>query len=300
MFRGREQAHPERGEALLRKLADELAELGTIEQQPNQEGRNMTMVLAPVKAAPVKAPSEDDAAVPAAASPVEGDAGSSRRRNAGRAGRQRLRRRKQVGSRERRARRIARKEAIAFPRDGLSDGAIRLRPPGDADAGWIAESVVTRRSRRWTRVPSPYTKDDAFGWIALAESMAREGGAYNLVITAAEDGGRLGSVGLEVHDDPAPHGELGYWVAAPARGRGVATRAVRLLASWALEQLALPFVEIHVLPANTASQAVARRAGFEPAGQRLLPFRGRVEEFDIYVLRSGETTGAAVAGRPVA
>jgi translation initiation factor IF-3 len=50
MFRGREQAHPERGEALLRKLAGELAELATIEQQPNQEGRNMTMMLAPVKA----------------------------------------------------------------------------------------------------------------------------------------------------------------------------------------------------------------------------------------------------------
>jgi translation initiation factor IF-3 len=52
MFRGREQAHPERGEALLRKLAGELAELATIEQEPNQEGRNMTMMLAPVKARP--------------------------------------------------------------------------------------------------------------------------------------------------------------------------------------------------------------------------------------------------------
>jgi translation initiation factor IF-3 len=50
MFRGREQAHPERGEALLRKLAGELAELAVIEQEPNQEGRNMTMMLAPVKA----------------------------------------------------------------------------------------------------------------------------------------------------------------------------------------------------------------------------------------------------------
>ena len=52
MFRGREQAHPERGEALLRKLAGELAELATIEQEPNQEGRNMTMMLAPVKPSP--------------------------------------------------------------------------------------------------------------------------------------------------------------------------------------------------------------------------------------------------------
>jgi translation initiation factor IF-3 len=51
MFRGREQAHPERGEALLRKLADEVSEFGTIEQEPNQEGRNMTMLMAPVRGA---------------------------------------------------------------------------------------------------------------------------------------------------------------------------------------------------------------------------------------------------------
>jgi translation initiation factor IF-3 len=58
MFRGREQAHPERGEALLRKLAGEVAELATIEQEPNQEGRNMTMMLAPVKAVPRRAEPE--------------------------------------------------------------------------------------------------------------------------------------------------------------------------------------------------------------------------------------------------
>jgi translation initiation factor IF-3 len=50
MFRGREMAHPERGEVLLRKVAEEIAEFGTVEQQPNQEGRNMTMVVAPVRA----------------------------------------------------------------------------------------------------------------------------------------------------------------------------------------------------------------------------------------------------------
>ena len=69
MFRGREQAHPERGEALLRKLAGELAELAVIEQQPNQEGRNMTMMLAPVKASPNSRRPED---VPAEAVSAEG------------------------------------------------------------------------------------------------------------------------------------------------------------------------------------------------------------------------------------
>jgi len=49
MFRGRETTHPERGEQLLMRLAEDVADLGTIEQRPNLDGRNMTMVLGPVK-----------------------------------------------------------------------------------------------------------------------------------------------------------------------------------------------------------------------------------------------------------
>jgi translation initiation factor IF-3 len=50
MFRGREQAHPERGTALLQKLAGELSEFAVVEQTPLQDGRNMTMMLGPSKA----------------------------------------------------------------------------------------------------------------------------------------------------------------------------------------------------------------------------------------------------------
>jgi translation initiation factor IF-3 len=50
MFRGREQAHPERGTALLEKLAGELSDYAVVEQTPLQDGRNMTMMLAPSKA----------------------------------------------------------------------------------------------------------------------------------------------------------------------------------------------------------------------------------------------------------
>ena len=49
MFRGREVTHPERGVALLNKLAEELAEIATVDQRPNLDGRNMTMLLGPSK-----------------------------------------------------------------------------------------------------------------------------------------------------------------------------------------------------------------------------------------------------------
>ncbi len=51
MFRGREQSHPERGRDLLMRLAEDVKDLGQVEAPPLQDGRNMTMVLAPTKQA---------------------------------------------------------------------------------------------------------------------------------------------------------------------------------------------------------------------------------------------------------
>ncbi len=63
MFRGREQAHPERGRALLQKLFEDLGGLGVVESAPLQEGRNMSMLLAPSKEARA---AEEAAAAPEA------------------------------------------------------------------------------------------------------------------------------------------------------------------------------------------------------------------------------------------
>ncbi len=74
MFRGRETTHPERGEALLMRLADDVAELGAVEQRPSLDGRNMTMVLAPTRHEGM-----DDAA---AADDTASQGGSRRKREA--------------------------------------------------------------------------------------------------------------------------------------------------------------------------------------------------------------------------
>jgi len=60
MFRGRETTHPERGRDLLMRLAEDVKEIGAIEQQPLLDGRNMTMVLGPTKNAGVKRNAEDE------------------------------------------------------------------------------------------------------------------------------------------------------------------------------------------------------------------------------------------------
>jgi len=66
MFRGREVAHPERGEIILNRLAEELGELAIVEQRPQQDGRNMTMMLGPSKVAGAdEAENGDGATAPA-------------------------------------------------------------------------------------------------------------------------------------------------------------------------------------------------------------------------------------------
>jgi translation initiation factor IF-3 len=67
MFRGRETTHPERGERLLTQLAEDVSEFGTMEQRPNLDGRNMTMLLAPLK--PKEGGAEDE--------PAAGDAAAA-------------------------------------------------------------------------------------------------------------------------------------------------------------------------------------------------------------------------------
>ena len=95
MFRGREVTHPERGTMILDRLAEELAEIGVVEQRPMQEGRNMTMMMAPSKAvltgtvdgephpdgdtpaAATEAPAENGAQATASAPPAENGAGAA-------------------------------------------------------------------------------------------------------------------------------------------------------------------------------------------------------------------------------
>jgi len=69
MFRGREQAHPERGRALLQKLFEDLGGIAVIESAPLQEGRNMSMLLAPSKE--VDKLAAPDEAAPAENAPTE-------------------------------------------------------------------------------------------------------------------------------------------------------------------------------------------------------------------------------------
>jgi translation initiation factor IF-3 len=80
MFRGREQAHPERGRMLLERLYDDISDLAVIEQQPEQEGRNMHTLLAPSRAAhrqeSQEAPAQPTSTEATQSEPAESEAAS--------------------------------------------------------------------------------------------------------------------------------------------------------------------------------------------------------------------------------
>ena len=125
--------------------------------------------------------------------------------------------------------------------------------------------------QRWVGVPSPYRREHAESWLARCEAQA---GAGEVVTLLAESGdGRLvGSFSLMEMARGPGYGEIGYWVAAAARGRGVASRSVALMRDWAAEALRLRTIEILVHRDNAPSRAVALRAGFADTGElRLRP-----------------------------
>jgi len=170
----------------------------------------------------------------------------------------------------------------------LSDGKIDVRPLARADIPDIVAACRDPEIPRWTRVPSPYTREDAEQFVAIAASEAAAGAGVALAVTGA--GGRLiGTIGLMDVDRERGYGELGYWTAAPARGRGAATRAVVLLRDWAQAELGLRELEICCHAENRPSQRVAERAGFADTGElRSIPRMppGRRDGYKVYAWRA--------------
>jgi RimJ/RimL family protein N-acetyltransferase len=148
----------------------------------------------------------------------------------------------------------------------LSDGEIAVRPFAAADIPALVAACQDPEIPRWTRVPSPYLREDAERFLAIASAEAAAGDGVALAIAGA--GGRLvGTIGLMEVDDATGYGEIGYWTAKEARGRGAATRAVVLLRDWAHAELGLSAIEILAHRDNRPSQLVAERAGFDDTGE---------------------------------
>lgn len=107
--------------------------------------------------------------------------------------------------------------------------------------------------------PHPYTLKDAEEYIILCQ---KQKPTQNFAITI--NGNLAGSIGMIIQSDVYSHsGELGYWVAEKYWGKGIATKAVKLIIAYAFNELKLERVFASVFDFNKASQKVLGKCDFQ-------------------------------------
>ncbi len=156
----------------------------------------------------------------------------------------------------------------------LTDGEVTLRPWSEADAGALAAAWHDSEIARRLPVPRDRSVAAARAWIAGWEQRRRRGLALDLAVVLGGAGlgaGRgpvVGEVGLARLDRRRRAALIGWWLAAGVRGRGVAARAVELVAGWALGPGGLDALVAEIDPGNRASLAVATRCSFQRVPRR--------------------------------
>lgn len=162
----------------------------------------------------------------------------------------------------------------------LSDGIILVRPYRTDDINAMYEAVresIPEVSRWMPWCHAGYSVDDASAFILAREEAWKSDREYGFGVFDAESGRFLGGVGLSFINRVHNSANLGYWVRTSAAGRGVASRATRLVARFGLEEIGLQRIEILAAVDNLASQRAAEKAGARLEGALL---RRRLRIYD--------------------
>jgi RimJ/RimL family protein N-acetyltransferase len=148
----------------------------------------------------------------------------------------------------------------------LSDGDIRLEPLTVEHAAGMDALARDQDVARFTRVPEPVP--DGFGglWVERYTRGRDDGTNAGFAIVDSESGDFLGFMALVKLNLETQEAEAGYIVASRARGRGVATRGLRLLTAWAFDELPLERIELLIDVENSPSAVVAQRCGYSREG----------------------------------
>jgi RimJ/RimL family protein N-acetyltransferase len=154
----------------------------------------------------------------------------------------------------------------------LTDGVVRLDgfTLEDVEAQLAGEDEETaRRFGWWPKRSTPETVAAAIGqWSA---EWAAAGPVRAFAVRAAATGALVGHCELRLQDAGIAH--VSYSTGRAHRGRGYASRALRLLSEWAFRAAGVERLELYAEPDNAASRGVARKAGFHEEG--LLRKQGR-------------------------
>ncbi len=186
--------------------------------------------------------------------------------------------------------RIRQSSAVAV---SLTDDVVLLRAWTSSDASFLANASKDPAVDRYNG-PMPESLPDALemidsferGWRSFDVENDPTGTAFAIVdVTSGEPVGMCGIDGWSSTDVA----QFGYWLVEAARGKGLATRAVRLMTSWLFE-LGAARVFLTIQSENSASAAVARRAGFvyENTLRAYGDWQGERKDVDVFAVLPDE------------
>jgi len=158
--------------------------------------------------------------------------------------------------------RVVGERAIVLEVPDLRCELIRLRQWQPADAPELEKAWKDPAILSDSVMPENRSLRDARKWISRTDVRRRAGLALDLVIADPRSDKLLGEVSLYRFDKPRRAAEMSWWLAAPARGRGIATRAVNLLAAWALDGR-LTAIVAEIKMSNVKSLELAARCDFD-------------------------------------
>ena len=152
-----------------------------------------------------------------------------------------------------------------------------MTPPLAPDPPLTDGSVLLRvsESRDLPAIEAGIHDPDVIRWIGLTQGSATDVIAMNRERWASgsptlsiceRDSTCIGLVWINVREADQATGWVGYWLLPRARGRGLATRAVRLVSGWALREMGVTILRLTTEPENGRSRRVAERSGFRQTG----------------------------------
>jgi RimJ/RimL family protein N-acetyltransferase len=150
---------------------------------------------------------------------------------------------------------------LRIPR--LSCPPVVLRAYDDSDVALVREASADPLITSISSVPADYSAALGRDFVQRQRAHATAGDGYSFVIApeAAPDDG-VGSIGLWLQEIPSGRASVGYWLVAGARGKGLASRALRAVVEFGFAQLGIPRLHLYIEPWNVASARTAEAAGF--------------------------------------
>jgi RimJ/RimL family protein N-acetyltransferase len=145
----------------------------------------------------------------------------------------------------------------------MTDGVVVLRKLREDDRAVVLSTFADPLVRRWLNMPAKPSDADFDSVLRTIRKGFESGDRYDYAVTEAPSDVSLGAVIASRR--PRDNFELAYLAREEGRGRGLMTRAVRLMCDWLFDQ-GVGRLELRTHPGNEASQLLAQRAGFRREG----------------------------------